>query len=317
MDSRSTPAEGRRRPKDTRLADQQLYPEVLNDRRPDFAANPFNGRPPPTFEEVLRTLCSTAPGPSCVRREITPNNSLASPTAQIPDSYQTSIGVQRQLGDTTAVEADYVFTGSRHERFSRNVNLSYNPATGVNYSFTDISRRPYPDWGVVTMDSMEGRSNYHALQTAFTKRFSHQWQASGTYALSGFWDGTPPPVAAFPVAPDLGGEYTLATSDQRHRAVVNGIWRLGYGFQLSGLYFSAPAPASAPAMAATCAIAGRLQAVACVRMAALCPATTWSGSRSTGWTYGSSGGLGSAAARGSMASWKCSTCSTMRTTGPT
>jgi hypothetical protein len=39
------------------------------------------------------------------------------------------------------------------------------------------------------------------------------------------------------VAPDLGGEYTLATADQRHRAVVNGIWEVGRGFQLSGLYF--------------------------------------------------------------------------------
>ena len=28
----------------------------------------------------------------------------------------------------------------------------------------------------------------------------------------------------FATAPDLGGEYTLAVGDQRHRAVVNGIW---------------------------------------------------------------------------------------------
>ncbi len=41
----------------------------------------------------------------------------------------------------------------------------------------------------------------------------------------------------FAVAPDLGGEYGLATSDQRHRAVFNGIWELPMGFQVSGLYF--------------------------------------------------------------------------------
>jgi hypothetical protein len=29
----------------------------------------------------------------------------------------------------------------------------------------------------------------------------------------------------------------LAITDQRHRAVFNGIWQLQYGFQLSGLYF--------------------------------------------------------------------------------
>jgi hypothetical protein len=41
----------------------------------------------------------------------------------------------------------------------------------------------------------------------------------------------------FPVAADLGGEYTLAATDQRHRAALNGIWQVGRGFQLSGLYF--------------------------------------------------------------------------------
>jgi hypothetical protein len=42
---------------------------------------------------------------------------------------------------------------------------------------------------------------------------------------------------AFDVAPDLGNEYTLAPSDQRHRLVFNGIWQVRGGFQVSGLYF--------------------------------------------------------------------------------
>jgi hypothetical protein len=51
----------------------------------------------------------------------------------------------------------------------------------------------------------------------------------------------------FALAPDLGGEYTQAgaysgggvgaAGDQRHRAVFNGIWDVGYGVQLSGIYF--------------------------------------------------------------------------------
>ena len=35
----------------------------------------------------------------------------------------------------------------------------------------------------------------------------------------------------------MGGEYTLAATDQRHRAVFNGIWDVGWGFQASGVYF--------------------------------------------------------------------------------
>jgi hypothetical protein len=51
------------------------------------------------------------------------------------------------------------------------------------------------------------------------------------------WNGSGFEYVPFATAPDLGGEYTLTYGDQRHRAVFNGIWQIGYGFQLSGLYF--------------------------------------------------------------------------------
>src|SRR6185436_5649096 len=41
----------------------------------------------------------------------------------------------------------------------------------------------------------------------------------------------------FTLRPDVQGEYGYAATDQRHRAVLNGIWDVGRGFQLSGLYF--------------------------------------------------------------------------------
>jgi hypothetical protein len=68
------------------------------------------------------------------------------------------------------------------------------------------------------------------------------WQASGTYLLSGLRDAYAQPYSGlqqvtFPVARDLGGEYSLAQNDQRHRVVLNGIWQLKYGLQVSGLYF--------------------------------------------------------------------------------
>jgi hypothetical protein len=41
----------------------------------------------------------------------------------------------------------------------------------------------------------------------------------------------------FPLPIDQGGEYGYAADDQRHRANVNGVVDLGYGFQVSGIYF--------------------------------------------------------------------------------
>jgi hypothetical protein len=120
--------------------------------------------------------------------------------------------------------------------------LSYNPATGLNYPFSDVSKRPFPDWGLVGAVFHDGWSNYHGLQTNVTKRLSNRWQAAANYLLSWHRDALGTPTSGFdkltfPVAPDLGGQYTLAAGDQRHRAVANSIVDLPYGFQVSGLYF--------------------------------------------------------------------------------
>jgi hypothetical protein len=215
---------------------------VFNDLRPDFAANPFNG-PLPSYETLQATLCTPALEPGCVRKDV-----LAwEANLQMPFSYQSSLGLQRQLGATMAFEADYVYVGPRQiPRSVGNVNLTYDPVTGANRPFRTISTRSFPEWGSVDLTRSADMYNSHALQTAFTKRMSNGWQASGTYTLSGLWDEKPRPVqwtgsgfeeVPFATAPDLGGEYSLAGGDQRHRAVVNGIWQLRYGLQLSGLYF--------------------------------------------------------------------------------
>ena len=99
------------------------------------------------------------------------------------------------------------------------------------------------------MTPFTGTSAYHALQTAFTKRLSNNWQAGATYSLAGLWSaegqtfmgfpGREPGPVPFEVAEDLGGPggWTYALSDQRHRAVFNGIWQVGHGFQVSGLHY--------------------------------------------------------------------------------
>lgn len=102
-----------------------------------------------------------------------------------------------------------------------------------------------PEWGYVSVSPNNDQPhNYYGLQTAFTKRFRNRWQASATYTLSWSKDGDITPVSGpeltpvtFDVAKDLGGEYGPAIGEQRHRAVFNGIWDAGLGFQVSGLYF--------------------------------------------------------------------------------
>src|SRR4029450_4318569 len=142
-----------------------------------------------------------------------------------------------------AIESDYVYTRGRDEKVLQdNANLTFNPATGAPYPFSNRATRAFPTWGVVGQQMFTGWSNYHGLQSVFTKRFTHRWQGSLTYTLSALRDGDPAPLSGItpvglPRAPAFGGESGLARTDQRHRLVFNGIWQVIGGLQASGIYF--------------------------------------------------------------------------------
>jgi hypothetical protein len=217
-----------------------------NDGRADFAANPTNGQPLPTYEQALRRFCYLSNpgvlGTNCLIRDL---QEFVGPVeyVNLPRTFQASIGVQRQIGDAIAVEADYVYSKGRDEKdVVENINLSFNPATGTNYPFSNRAMRPYPDWGVVSMNTHLARSEYHALQTGLTKRFRNRWQGSAIYTLSGLWNADTKPFSGlepvpFFTVPDLGGEWGLSADDQRHRGVFTGIWQVGRGFQFSALHY--------------------------------------------------------------------------------
>jgi carboxypeptidase family protein/TonB-dependent receptor-like protein len=221
--------------------------QVTNDGRADFATNPFNG-PTPTLAQLREQATRLGIDQSSA-------TAIATPFMKMPYSWSSSIGFQRQIGTNMALTSDFNFVGARNERLTlTNLNLSYNQATGLNNPSTNRALRPIPGWGLTQVSVNTGRSNYRGLETAITRRLSNNYQYSVTYTLAGLWDDDPQPYLVdctreteeswctmgplpFAVAPDLGGEYGLATADQRHRAVFNGIWELPMGFQVSGLYF--------------------------------------------------------------------------------
>jgi hypothetical protein len=243
--------------------------QIVNNGRPDFLPNWFGagpsaegefGGPRPTWDASLAKACDlnhNAPG--CVARAI--NQEINYPGRATSYSHQASAGLQRQIGDSMSFEANYVHTAGRLEETVHNANLSFNPATGANYPFTDISRRPFPEWGVVLLEFLEGKSDYNAADFTLTKRFSHRWQGAATYTVGRFTDELPVRPqwylgsdgiiarrdVGFPLAADFGGDPSDAggffaggagqSGDQRHRAVLNGVWDMGLGFQLSGIYF--------------------------------------------------------------------------------
>jgi len=238
--------------------------QIFFDGRSDFTTvrdgyfGWFNG-PKPTFQQSLQRACDINLVAGCVYRSLT--QEINYPGRKTSYSHQVSAGIQRQLGNDMSVEVNYIFTGGRREESAQQINLAYNPATGANYPFTDISHRPFPQWGAVNFELLEGWSNYHGVDLTFTKRFSRHWQLTATTTRSWFRDSDPcrdqwymgndgivarRPIG-FPLARDLTCEYTFAGStngggfaqggDQRQRAILNGIWDIGRGVQLSGIYF--------------------------------------------------------------------------------
>jgi len=228
-------------------------------RRADFVANPFNG-PLPTYQQALARFCNagggapdnpaytawaasgfTGPAP-CLLRDLQEQ-------APIPDyshvthSWQSSIGIARQFSNTAALQVDYVQTNSRNEKsIQDNINVTFNPATGVSYPYSDVGHRAYPMFGVVGAIPHTGRSDYYGVQSSFTKRMADHWQANITYTLGWLYDQDPSPLSGLheytgTVPIDMGNERSLAVTDQRHRAVFNGIWDVAHGFQVSGIYF--------------------------------------------------------------------------------
>jgi hypothetical protein len=228
-----------------------------NDGRADFAANPLNGQPLPTLAQAQNLFChSTAQAANFAAWKArnyagaAPCLLLALQEMPAPDDYmrqarnfQVSAGFQRQFGTSMALEADYVHSKGTGEKDTLdNINIGYNQATGANYPYSDRSTLPYPQYGVISMIPHNTRSQTESLITSFTKRMSSHWQASATYTLSYLKDAENQPfsglnIVPFPVAPDLGNEFTYSGSDQRHRAVASGIWEVGKGFQVSGLHY--------------------------------------------------------------------------------
>jgi hypothetical protein len=224
---------------------------IFNDARQDFNSNPWNG-PAPTYDQAL-ALAGTR----------STSGILLSPNAQTPLTYQMSVGVQQQLGSDMSFKADFVATDDRHTLNTRNINLTFNPATGANNPWTVPAYRAYPGWSIVNMAFTDGASNYKGLEVGFTKRMSHHWQASASYTLQYVWaldvlplnPGCQYPMTApgvcnvpIPLAPDLPqGTFYLVDNTgpgaapngygQRNRAVLNGIWQGPYHLQFSGLYF--------------------------------------------------------------------------------
>ncbi len=218
-----------------RFANVQRVLSTLYDGRADFAVNPWNG-PLPRAEDLEQVFCNVNFVPGCIRRAL-------GQTIAPPDARERPTAIRHRLACSGSSATRWVSTstipspGSARTAWSNyNINLSFNPATGLNYPFTDISRRPYHDWAAGTDGHLRRPQQLpRPARSSLTKRLSNSWQGSATYTLSALRDGIPNPWSGvmnpvpFTVQATarsgirIGGHRPAAPSGvQRHLA--DGLW---------------------------------------------------------------------------------------------
>ena len=163
-------------------------------------------------------------------------------------NWQTSIGIQRQLGTGPWRSMRITSTGEgRVEKDTLdNVNLNYR--TGDRRQLSGHEPRPccpIRSTGIISMIPHNTRSGYHgaadlrspsACGSAGRPRLPIRCRGSRTRRTN---RSSGLAIVPFAVAAGPGERVTRWPSDddQRHRAVLSAIWDVGKGFQVSGLHY--------------------------------------------------------------------------------
>lgn len=149
--------------------------------------------PPAIFTptQYYGTVANAANGtgllsPSSFSRDIDP---YAKPVT----TYHATLGIQREIGFATVVDAAYVGSFGRHlgQKIS-DINavpygaefLPQNQNPQTNTPLADNYFRPYMGYGTIPMQIWDGNSSYHSLQLQVNRRFAKGLQFGAVYTFS-------------------------------------------------------------------------------------------------------------------------------------
>jgi len=159
-----------------------------------------------------------------------------------PTLYSYSIGVQRDVGWGTVVDAAYVGSQAHNLLQTRNLNLvpygahflaANQDPTRSGVALADNFYRPYPGYANVWFFENSGKSDYNALQVQAHRRFAKGLQFAVAYTLSRSRDYTSNNETGTGVNMQIATyqdpntwNYGLSSYDQAHLAVFNYVWDL-------------------------------------------------------------------------------------------
>jgi outer membrane receptor protein involved in Fe transport len=147
-----------------------------------------------------------------------------------PWTFQTTIGIQREVFTDFSVSADFVYSKGNNLIHWDNLNPIIPGTTNVHVDPTKGSV-----WTVVN----RGKSEYKGLYLTLAKRYSHGWSLDVSYTLSKSMgnteDDTNRPWSYEEDAWDRAWGRT--STDARHKLTLAGTVDVPLGFQLSGIFY--------------------------------------------------------------------------------
>jgi carboxypeptidase family protein/TonB-dependent receptor-like protein len=154
---------------------------------------------------------------------------------ELPTVYNYSLGIQRDIGFQTVVDAAYVASLGRHLLQRRDINAipqgarfqTENQDATTGRPLQDNFFRTYVGYADIVLREPASSSNYHSLQTQVNRRFSKgiQFGAAWTWSKAmNFADSDTNTVAAF--VPIRIWNYGKAGYDRTHNLTMNWVWDL-------------------------------------------------------------------------------------------
>lgn len=139
-------------------------------------------------------------------------------------AMQFHAGVQQALPGNTLFTVNYVGTLGRSLLITPNANQA-TPGPGAV-----AARRPYPQYGDISMVESSGLSNYNSLQTTLEKRVNKNIQFLTAYTWSHALDNNIGQTRSVPQeSSDLAAEYANSSYNLPHRLIVSGVFALPFG----------------------------------------------------------------------------------------
>ena len=151
-----------------------------------------------------------------------------------PDTYvqNWNFTVSKQFG---ANVLDVAYVGNKGTHVDTSLKNWNQPDPGPG----DIqSRRPYPEYARIRLQSYSANTNYNSLQVHFERRLTHGLSFTAAYTWSheidDAWETTNSGGCGCQNPRNLRPEYASGVYDQRHNFVAGYVWQIPFGDGLKG-----------------------------------------------------------------------------------